>query len=111
MCLHIIIAIVPTQLNGCFYCSLAVIILFNIHLFADCKGVPHIDNRTIGLMSRVFANRPGDRGSILGWLIPKTLKMVHDAALLNTQQYNVRIKGKVDPSTVRSSAFPYTSVL
>ena len=29
-------------------------------------------NQAIGLMSRVFANGPGDRGSIPGWVIPKT---------------------------------------
>ena len=44
-----------------------------------------IFNRAIGLMSRLFANDPGDRGSILGQVIPKTQKMVLDAALLNTQ--------------------------
>ena len=48
----------------------------------------------IGLMSRVFANSPGDRGSIPGWVIPKTQKMVLDAALLNAQHYKVKIKVK-----------------
>ena len=33
-----------------------------------------IANRTIGLMNRVFANGPGDRGSIPGRVIPKTQK-------------------------------------
>ena len=47
----------------------------------------------IGLMSRVFANGPGDQGSIPGQVIPETQKMVLDAALLNTQHYKVRIKG------------------
>ena len=32
-----------------------------------------------------FANGPGDLGSIPGRVIPKTLKMVLDASLLNTQ--------------------------
>ena len=32
----------------------------------------------IGLVGRVFANGPGDLGSIPGCVIPKTLKMVHD---------------------------------
>ena len=50
--------------------------------------------RAIGLMSRVFANGPGDQGSIPGPVIPKTQKMMLDAALLNTQHYKVRIKGK-----------------
>ena len=61
-------------------------------------------------MSRVFANGPGDRGSIPGCVIPKTQKMVLDAALLSTQHYKVRIKGKVAQSKERSSALPYTSV-
>ena len=39
-------------------------------------------NWAIGLMSKVFPNGPGDWGSILGQLIPKTQKMVLDAALL-----------------------------
>ena len=47
-------------------------------------------------MGRVFANDPGDLGSIPGRVIPKTFKMVLDTSLLNTQQYKVRIKGKVE---------------
>ena len=44
-------------------------------------------------MSRVFANGPGDQGSIPGRVIPKTKKkMVLDAALFNTQHYIVKIK-------------------
>ena len=50
------------------------------------------------LMSRVFANGPGDRGSIPGRVIPNTQKMVLDDALLNTQYYKVTIKGKVEQS-------------
>ena len=53
---------------------------------------------------------PGDVGSIPGRVIPKTLKMVLDATLLNTQQYKLRIKGKVEQSRERSSSLPYTSV-
>ena len=41
-------------------------------------------NRLIGLVGRVFANGPGDLGSIPGRVIPKTLKMVLDTSLLNT---------------------------
>ena len=37
-----------------------------------------------GLVSRVFANGPGDLSSIPGHLIPKSLKMVLDTSLLNT---------------------------
>ena len=51
-------------------------------------------------MSRVFANGPGDRGSIPGRVIPKTQKMLLDAALFNTQHYKVRIKSKVEQSRV-----------
>ena len=43
-------------------------------------------------MVRVFANGPGDLGSIPGRVIPKTQKMVLDATMLNTQHYKVRIK-------------------
>ena len=60
----------------------------------------------IGLMSRVFTNGPGDRGSILGWL----KKMVLDATLLKTQHYKVRINGKVEQSREWGSALPYTLV-
>ena len=64
--------------------------------------------RVIGLMSRVLANGSGDRGSIPGRVIPKTQKIVLDPALLNTQHYRVRIKGKVEQSREWSCALPYT---
>ena len=51
-------------------------------------------NRLIGLVGRVFANGLGDLGSILGRVIPKTLKTELDTSLHNTQQYKVHIKGK-----------------
>ena len=59
----------------------------------------------------IIANGPVDQGSIPSRVIPKTLKMVLDTALLNTQQYKVRIKDKVEQSRERSSALPHTSVL
>ena len=62
------------------------------------------------VVGRVFANGPEDLGSIPDRVTPKTLKMVLDTVLLNTQQYKVRIKGKVEQSRERSSALPYTSV-
>ena len=43
-----------------------------------------------------FANDPRDLGSIPGHVIPKTLKIVLDATLLNTQPYKDGIKGKVE---------------
>ena len=64
----------------------------------------------IGPVGRVFANGPGDVGSIPGRVLPTTLKMVLDTSLLNTQQYKVSIKGKVEQSSERNSALPYTSV-
>ena len=64
-------------------------------------------------MGIVFANGPGDLGSIPCRVIPKNLKMVLDTSLFNTQQYKVRIKGKwsnsgkgVAPSpTLRCSSY------
>ena len=44
------------------------------------------------------SNGSGGMGSIPGCVIPKTLKMVLDTSLLNTQQYKVHIKGKVNQS-------------
>ena len=66
---------------------------------------------TIGEHSTHLANSPVcTGGSIPGWVIPKTKKMVLDAALLNTQYYEVRTKGKVEQSKERSSDLSYTSV-
>ena len=59
----------------------------------------------IGISTRHWHN-----GSISGRVIPKTLKMVLGASLLNTQHYKVRIKGKVEKSWERSSALSYTLV-
>ena len=63
-------------------------------------------NRLISLVGRVFANGPEYLGSIPGCVIPKTLKMVLDTSLLNTQQYKIRIKGKVEQFREKSSASP-----
>ena len=57
-------------------------------------------------MGSGFANGPGDRGSIPSCVIPKTIKMVLATSLLNTQQYKVRIEGKVEQSREWSSALP-----
>ena len=64
----------------------------------------------MGVMVWVFSNGPGDIGSILGRVIPKIQKIVLDASLLNTQQYKVGMKSKVEQSRGRSSALPYISV-
>ena len=49
-------------------------------------------------VGRVFANGPGVLDSIPDRVIPKTFKMVLDTSLLNTQWYEVRIKGKLEQS-------------
>ena len=79
---------------------------FDFLKLRNCVRVHVIQLRLIGPVGRVFANGPGDLGSIPGRVIPKTLKMVLDTSLLNTQQYKVHIKGKVEQSRVRSSALP-----
>ena len=66
-------------------------------------------NWLFGQVGRVFAIDLGDLGSIPSRFIPKTLKMVLDTALINTQQYKVRIKGKVQQSRERSNAFRWCS--
>ena len=73
-----------------------------------CKNI--FINVKLGPAVRVFANGPGDLGSIPGRVIPKTLKMELDTTLLNTQHYKVRFKGKVEQSREWSSALPYTLV-
>ena len=55
-------------------------------------------------MSRVFANGPRDRSSLPSRVIPKTQKMVLNAALLNIQHFKVRIKGEVQQSREWSGA-------
>ena len=61
-------------------------------------------------MSRVFANGPEDLRTIPGWVIPKTQKMVLDAAFLYTQHYKVSMKGKFEQSKEWSCTLPYTFV-
>ena len=51
---------------------------------------------------------PGNLGSIPGHIVPKTLKMVLDTSLFNTQWYKVHIKRKVEQSRERSNTLPYT---
>ena len=62
-------------------------------------------------MVTVFASGPGDLGPIPGRVIPKTQKMVHDASMLNTQHYKVRIKGKGEQSRERISTLIYPGVV
>ena len=62
-------------LCGEYYINFTGCARFNCKLYA---------RRAIDIMFRVFANGPGDQGSIPGQVIPKTQKMVFDAALHNT---------------------------
>ena len=85
----------------CFFCLNTLTMLHLKQIWAHfiqwtCILVNFIS--PIGLMSAVFANGPGDWGSISGRVIPKTQKMVLDAAFLSPQHYKVRIKGKVAQS-------------
>ena len=73
---------------------LILVLFFFCFFFCFCLAFM-VSNQAIGLMSRVFAYGPGDQGSIPGRVIPKTQKILLEAALLNTQHYEVRIKGKV----------------
>ena len=60
----------------------------------------------------MFANGPGDLGSVPSHVIRKTLKMVLDTSLLTTRQYKVRIKGKVEQSReCRSTLLLYLGVV
>ena len=61
----------------------------------------------VGIMVRVFANgrETGVQSLVESY---QRLKMVLEATLLNTQNYKVRIKGKVEQSRERCSALPYT---
>ena len=57
-------------------------------------------------MFRVFANGPGDQGSMPVQVIPMTQKIVLDVSLLNTQYYKGTDQGKVEQSRERSSPPP-----
>ena len=59
------------------------------------QSIHEIRYQLIGLVGRVFTNGLGDLGPVPGQVIPKTLKMVLDTSLLNTQHYEGCIKGKV----------------
>ena len=97
------------QLLHIFFHILSVLPNLLLLLIFICVCVAYI-YIYIYIYIRVFANGPGDLGSIPGRVIPKTLKMELDTTLLNTQHYKVRFKGKVEQSREWSSALPYTLV-
>ena len=67
-----------------------------------------IVEKTRARVGGVFANGPGDLVSIPGRVIPKTLKMVLDTSLLNSDiRYVSRVKWR---NPEKGEALPYTSV-
>ena len=66
---------------------------------------------TIGLMSRVFTNGPGKRGSIPGRVIPKSQKKVLDApcSILSIIRYGSRVKWSTPGKGVAPSPTPQRS--
>ena len=83
-----------------------------LQVFLTRKSLQNLEQKHLFKLQvgRVFANGPGDLGSIPGRVIPNTLKMELDTSLLNTQQYKVRIKGKVEQFRERGTTLPYTSM-
>ena len=69
-------------------------------------------------MGRVFANGPGDLGSIPGRVIPKTIKMILDTSLLSNMRYissillsNMRYISRVKWSNPRKGVAPSSTPL
>ena len=62
-------------------------------------------------MNRVFANGPGDRSSIPGRVIPKTLKMVLDASLLNTQHTHMVLDASLLNTHTHTHTYIYMCVI
>ena len=94
-------------------CNLVIVTCSLLDFLKACCHSPKMGliwNRLIGLVGGVFANAPGDLDSISGQVIRKTLKMVLDTSLLNTQHYKVHIKSKVEQFREESSILSYTSV-
>ena len=66
-------------------------------------------NWLIGLVGRVFANGPGDQGSIPGRVIPKTLKkwyLIPSCLTLSIIRYVSRVKGSNPGKGVAPSPTP-----
>ena len=69
--------------------------LINTDFKITTKPLPELwyfnsSSQWFGPAVRVFANGPGDLGSIPGRVIPKTLKMELDTTLLNIRHYKVQ---------------------
>ena len=71
------------MLGNCIYCKI-LIFLFYFTVVLYQIFISYTNNLHTGLVDRVFANGPGDLGSIPGHDIPKTFKMVLGTSFLNT---------------------------
>ena len=79
------------------------------------KGATVNNDSYCQLIKKESPNYMTHTGSLDEWVkcfrvVWETLKMVLETSLLNTQDYKVRIKGKVEQSRERSCVFSYTSV-
>ena len=71
-----------------------------------------IYNRDIGPAVRVFANGPGDLGSIPGRVIPKTLKMELDTTLIPRVKWSNPGNGVApSPTPIEKGAFGSPSTM
>ena len=85
-------------------------LLHNPFTFSPAEELGRSILKAIVLKSRVFANGPGDRGSIQVRVIPKSQKIVLDASSFSTQDCKVWVKGEVEHSQEWSSALLSISV-
>ena len=82
---------------------------YEIYMKASLESVPLFPKLIIRIChSGSVIKWVEDPGSIPGGVVPKTLKMVLDISLLNTQEYKVCIKRKVEQSREKCRAHPHT---
>ena len=98
---------VQFTLNTLYSNPWAKINFINDFYFSICQASKPLLGGSIltrsSILLALYQSGPGDLASNPGRAIPKTFKMVLDNSLLNTQQYKVRIKGKVEQSREWSS--------
>ena len=91
-----------------------VIYIYLTQRYVRFKIISYMESGVLVEREAVFDNISNQREAILGFNLwsshTKDSKMVLDAALLNSRNYKVCIKGKVEQSKERSSALPFTSV-
>ena len=89
----------------CYFLLILDISIFKCENNEPSSGFVNFFNETKE-MRKFWTFGPGGLGPIPDRIIPKTLKLVLVTSLLNTQQYKVCIKGKVEQSRERNSASP-----